>query len=48
MPFDVNNYLAATNTFRRVIETIGLRRVPREIDSGPLERHFATPHKQPS
>jgi hypothetical protein len=30
LPFDISNYLAATNTFRRVIETLGLRRVPKD------------------
>jgi hypothetical protein len=30
LPFDINNYLAATNTFRRAIETLGLKRVPKD------------------
>jgi hypothetical protein len=30
LPFDIANYLAGTNTFRRVIETLGLRRVPKD------------------
>jgi len=30
LPFDISNYLASTNTFRRVIETLGLKRVPKD------------------
>jgi hypothetical protein len=33
LPFDIANYLAGTNAFRRVIETLGLRRVARDATS---------------
>ena len=33
LPFDITNYLAATNTFRRLIETLGLKRVLRPVET---------------
>jgi hypothetical protein len=45
LPFDLNNYLATTNTFRRVIETLGLKRIARPVngDDEALLRHFSRP-----
>src|ERR1700731_2005391 len=31
MPFDVGNYLMATNSLRRVLETLGLARVAKDV-----------------
>jgi hypothetical protein len=33
-PFDLSEYLAAINTFRRVLTTLGLERRPRSVNGG--------------
>jgi hypothetical protein len=43
--FSVADYGLNVSLLCRVFGLLGVQRIPRDVDSGPLNRHFAKPHK---
>jgi hypothetical protein len=43
--FNIADYGLSVSLLCRVFNLLGVNRVPRDIDTGPLNRHFAKPHK---
>jgi hypothetical protein len=43
--FDVGVYGLQVSLLCRCLNILGVHRIPRNIDAGPLNRHFAKPHK---
>jgi hypothetical protein len=39
--FDINAYSTMTNSLGRVLDRLGIKRAPRQVEQGPLHAHFA-------